>query len=361
MSEPVRILVITPTSKLGGTERNIALLADFLPRDRFTLSLATTFGTGDLVEHFRARGLEAEEFRYWENPLRIIALFDYVRRIRPHIIHSFLLRGNWISWALTRFNPEIQWIASERGLDAPRPPWKASANRFFLRTCRQVLAVSEPVREILLRRDGLRADQIEVLTGGIPPAVAALPEPDAWKSLARPRIVTLGHFRPEKNIGLSIRAFAEASRQGLAGSLILIGDGVERSSLEALAQELGVADRVFFAGNLLEGRRLLSHANVLILPSKEEGFPNVILEAWQAGLPVLSTDTPGAREISGPEEAACLVRESELPARLVTLLRSPEELAKLRARGAERVRNFGIEKVIDRLTELYERALHSRS
>jgi glycosyltransferase involved in cell wall biosynthesis len=359
MTQPARILVVTPTSKLGGTERNIALLADFLPRDRFTLSLATTFGTGDLVAHFRARGLEAEEFRYAENPSRIIGLFDYVRRIRPHIIHSFLLRGNWISWALTRFNPAIPWIASERGLDITRPEWKAGVNRLFLRSSKLVLAVSEPVREILIRRDRLDPAGIEVMTGGIPPAPPPLPEPDAWKALPRPRLVTLGHLRPEKNIGLSIRAFAAARRDGVAGSLVLIGDGVERSSLEALARELGVADLVHFAGNILEGRRLLSHADLLILPSKEEGFPNVILEAWQAGLPVLSTDTPGAREISGPDDAACLVAESALPSRLITILRSPAELQVYRERGAERVKLFGIERVIERLSGVYDRFLQA--
>ncbi len=352
-----RILIVTPTSKLGGAERNIALLADAMPRDRYQFSLATTFGTEDLNRKFKDLGLDAEEFRYFENPSRILDLFSYVKKIKPDLIHSFLLRGNWIAWALSRRFPDIPWIASERGLDILRPPWKARANRFFLSKANLVLAVSEPVKEILIKRDRLPESLIEVMHGGIPPALPSLPLP--WQKLSRPRLVTLAHLRSEKNVELSIKALAYIRSKGIDASLTLIGDGAERPKLTKLASGLNLD--VNFAGDLPEGRRLLSHFDLLIIPSKEEGFPNVMLEAWQAVLPVLSTDTGGAHEISGSGNAAYLVDEATLPQKLYELLSNPGELAQYAERGKKRVEDFSITRVVEQLTGIYDRFTSSRS
>lgn len=346
--EKKRILIITPDSKLGGAERNIALIAKHM-RATHQLFLATTFGTGDLLEKFRSAGHQAEEFRYFENPARIADLFEYVKTIRPEIIHSFLLRGNWIAWALTRRNPEIKWIASERGLELGRSAIKARANRFFLSKADRILAVSAAVRDILIARDGLEASKIQVMNGGIEEPDPPLPMP--WPELSRPRLVTLAHLRIEKNVELSIRTLKHLRDNGVPASLTLIGDGVERPRLEALARELGVD--VNFAGQVSDGRRLLSHFDLLIIPSKEEGFPNVMLEAWQAGIAVLSTDTGGAREISGSENAASLVAESDLPAEALRLLRSPDALKDLAERGKKRVRAFSIDRVVEQLSGIY--------
>jgi glycosyltransferase involved in cell wall biosynthesis len=356
------ILIITPSSTMGGAERNIALLAEHLPRDRFELSLATTFGSGDLTRRFRELGLVAEEFRYAENPLRWLDLYRFVKKTKPEIIHSFLLRGNWIAWALTRLIKGIPWIASERGLDITRPKWKAALNRFFLRKADLILAVSEPVRQILIDRDRLPPEKIEVLTGGVPPPQPPLPWPEVWPDLPRPRIVVLSHLRDEKNVGLAIAAFVEATKRGAAGSLTLMGDGAEREKLERMANESGLMravpapspnNRIFFAGRVLEGRRLLHHFDLLVLPSKEEGFPNVILEAWQAGIAVLSTDTPGARFIAGPEAAARLVEPNELHAHLAALIDDDAERKRLSELGRARVGEFEIERVIQRVITIW--------
>ncbi len=360
ISSPLRVLVITPTSKLGGTERNVALLARHLPKQVVRLSLATTFGTGDLVRRFHEEGLEAEEFRYAENPKRVMDLFAFARRIQPDIIHSFLLRGNWISWSIKRLRwaRPVPWVASERGLDIGRPPWKARINRFFLSSADRVLAVSDPVRSILIQRDRLAPERLEVLSGGVEPPGEPLEPLDGWESLERPRVVTLSHLRPEKNVALSLRAFAAAVRDGRPGSLALIGDGIEKRPLEALASSLGISGRVLFCGNVVDARRRLRHFDLLLLPSKEEGFPNVILEAWQAGIPALSTDTPGAREISGDGGAAFLASDLEIPSRLRELM-ADEALRREGARkGAERVRDFSIDRVVERLLGIYRDVLN---
>ncbi len=350
----MKVLIITPTSKLGGAERNIGLLARAMPRDRVTLALATTFGTGDLNRIFNGEGLEAEEFHYAENPLRVRDLYRYVARLQPDIIHSWLLRGNWIARGLKIAHPRIPWIAAERGLDITRPPWKARVNRALLASADRILAVSEPVRQILITRDKLDAGRIHVLPGGIPPVEPPLPLPAGTPPLSRPRLVGVGHLRAEKDQALSLHALAHVRQNGIPASLTLFGDGPERPRLDHLVRELGLQEAVHFAGNVLEARRMLSHFDLLVLPSKEEGFPNVILEAWQAGIPAFSTHTPGAAEISGPDRAALLVPAADFAPALLALLRDPGQLADLAARGSTRVLDFSIAKVVADLLGHYE-------
>lgn len=350
----VKVLIITPDSKLGGAERNMALLAQAVPRDRVTFSLATTFGTGDLVRIFQEQGLRAEEFDYRRSPGRLVDLRRFVEDVQPDLIHSWLLRGNWIASMLKASGIRAPWIAAERGLDITRPAWKATLNRQMLRGVDRVLAVSEPVRRILLDRDKLPAEIVHVLPGGVPRPDPPLPLPASFPDLPRPRLVGVGHLRPEKHQALTLEALAYVRSRGIPASLVLFGDGVERPALEERARSLGLAGVVYFAGNVLEARRMLSSFDLLVLPSKEEGFPNVILEAWQAGIPAFSTRTGGAVEIAGPAEAAMLVEPADFPASLARLLADPELMASLAARGRDRVRDFTIDSVVSRLLTHYE-------
>lgn len=350
----MKVLIITPDSKLGGAERNMALLAQSVPRDRVTFSLATTFGTGDLVRIYRDLGLRAEEFSYRSRPGRLLDLRRYVQDIQPDLIHSWLLRGNWIAALLRASGMHTPWIAAERGLDITRPAWKATLNRHMLAGADRVLAVSEPVRRILIERDKLPAGKVHVLPGGVPLPEPPLPVPSTLPDLPRPRLVGVGHLRPEKNQDLTLEALAHVRSRGIPASLVLFGDGVERPGLEERARALGLSGVVHFAGNVLDARRMLSSFDLLVLPSKEEGFPNVILEAWQAGIPAFSTRTGGALEIAGPDQAALLVEPADFPAALASLLADPARMAELAAKGRERVRHFTIDAVVERLLAHYE-------
>lgn len=102
-------------------------------------------------------------------------------------------------------------------------------------------------------------------------------------------IAAAGRFVPRKGLDLAIRATAR-----LPGAwLWLIGDGKERPALEALAAEQGITDRTRFIGWVDEPVHHLAAADALAFPSRHEPLGNVILDGWQAGLPVVSTRAEG--------------------------------------------------------------------
>lgn len=110
-----------------------------------------------------------------------------------------------------------------------------------------------------------------------------------------PRILTVGNLKPVKNHPLLLRAFALLQQPD--ARLMLLGQGQNEAALRQLAFDLGIADRVIFAGFHPDPTPFYDTADLFVLSSDHEGFGNVIVEALSAGLPVVSTDCP-----SGPAE-----------------------------------------------------------
>ena len=121
-----------------------------------------------------------------------------------------------------------------------------------------------------------------------------------------PRILTVGKLKEEKDQQLLFRAFAQLPRE-LDARLMIAGDGPLLGQLQSLAQELGVANRVLFPGHVADCWPLYASANLFVLPSREESFGNVLVEALHAGLPIVSTRTTGAAEVLGEGRFGILV------------------------------------------------------
>ena len=162
------------------------------------------------------------------------------------------------------------------------------------------VAVSAGVADDISAITGLRRQMFGVIHNPIPPR----PEPSAnsvsiaeslWSCPNGGRIVTVGSMKGAKNHPLLLCAFAQLDRPD--ARLMFVGDGEGREELVLLAKQLGVADRVIFAGFRHDPTPFYKSADLFVLSSDYEGFGNVIVEALAMGTPVVSTDCP-----SGPAE-----------------------------------------------------------
>ncbi len=142
--------------------------------------------------------------------------------------------------------------------------------------------------------------------------------------------------------------------------LWLAGDGPERAAYEALARELGLADRTRFLGWRQDRKALLEACDICVLPSRYEPFGTVIIEAWAAGRPLVATDADGARQYVHDGVDGLLCPRDDPPAladRLSRLLAEPGLAMRLAAAGLQRyAADFTRDIVITRLLESYQRA-----
>src|SRR5262249_26816503 len=119
-----------------------------------------------------------------------------------------------------------------------------------------------------------------------------------------PVALVLASLEPRKRVDLILRALA--SRMSAGGIQLLVGgDGPARGSLEALARRLGIADRVVFAGYIEDTPQAFIAGDLLVHAATVEGVPQVVIQAYAAGLPVAATEMVGLREVdAAPVEVA---------------------------------------------------------
>jgi glycosyltransferase involved in cell wall biosynthesis len=149
------------------------------------------------------------------------------------------------------------------------------------------------------------------------------------------KVVTVGRLVPWKQIDQLIEAVTECEDTGLA----IIGDGPERDRLEQLARAQNIADRIYFAGqrNREETLSLMAACDLFVLNSTYEGFPHVVLEAMDVGLPVVATAVGGTPEIVGDGTNGILIAPNAnglLSKTLLKLASSSAERQRL-AKGAK--------------------------
>ena len=172
----------------------------------------------------------------------------------------------------------------------------------------------------------------------------------------RPYILGLGNLMPHKGFDVLLRAYALLERPSV--DLIIAGTGREQSKLVSLANQLGIASRVRFTGQI-EGKQkvdLYRSSELFICPSRREPFANVILEAMASGLPIVAADVGGNRELVCHGEHGFLFPagdEAALAATLSQALADPAALARFRQATARRIRDFEWSVIAQEYLRLY--------
>jgi glycosyltransferase involved in cell wall biosynthesis len=140
-------------------------------------------------------------------------------------------------------------------------------------------------------------------------------------------------------------------------TLLLVGDGPERSNLEKRARELGVSERVLFAGYQADPKPYLAAMNLFVLPSRSEGLSISLLEAMSAGIPVAVTDVGANGEVVDQGRAGTILsdHESEWPDQIKSVLSDPNRLQAMSRMARERVeRDYSMDATLAGYEALYQ-------
>lgn len=158
--------------------------------------------------------------------------------------------------------------------------------------------------------------------------------------LDAPVVGTVGRLNEVKSQDVLIRAFAGVHARHPASHLLLVGDGPARQGLEQLAAQLKLADSIHFAGYQSEPHRFLQAMDLFALPSRMEGMPLAILEAWASKLPVVATRVGGVPKLVEDGKTGLLIEPGDcaaLQTRLELLIENPSFAIQLAEAGLDRV------------------------
>jgi N-acetylgalactosamine-N,N'-diacetylbacillosaminyl-diphospho-undecaprenol 4-alpha-N-acetylgalactosaminyltransferase len=314
-----KVLLIINSLEGGGAERVMCTLASALAEmeEHWTVSLVT-LDRGEDMYPLSSRVARIRLDSGGRLLSGILALLRLMRQDQPDVILSFLTRANCAAIVCSRLL-RIPCIISERvhttshfSSGGFRNLGKLMVRRLYPYADR-VIAVSQGVGDDLVRNYGVAAGRVVTIHNPIDLdriEQAARAEPSII--LPPDCIVAVGRLVPNKNFSMLLRSYADAN---VGGALAILGEGPERSALNALAAELGIADRTHMPGFAANPHAIVAQASFYVSSSNAEGFPNAMLEAMSLGRPVVATDCDSgpseilqsrtdARKVSSPTEAA---------------------------------------------------------
>jgi glycosyltransferase involved in cell wall biosynthesis len=356
--------------EVGGAEVLAARLARRLaPGYRFLFACLDELGS--LGRELRAEGFPIEVLGRrpgvdWRCARRLAA---FARAEGVDVLHAHQYTPFFYAAAGRRFGSTPPVLFTEHGRAFPDLPRRKRmlANRVLLRRRDRVMAVGETVRQALIRNEGLPPGRIEVIYNGIPLEPFEAPATPEARAAARAEIgvgpddlvaILVARLDYLKDHATAIRTIERVARRRPDARLVLVGEGLERASIEDLVHRLGVGENVRLLGRRTDVPRLLSAADVVLLTSISEGIPLTLIEAMAAGLPVVSTRVGGVPEVVVDGETALLAPSGDaeaLAGHILDLADDPGRRARMGLSGRRRAREqFSEGRMHQLYRDLYE-------
>jgi glycosyltransferase involved in cell wall biosynthesis len=317
-SEILRITFVIPSLGPGGAERVATLLANHWVGQRHDVTLITFGDPSDkpffkLQNSIAVRGLSASAAGrgLWagvrKNVARVLRLRALVKELHPDVVVAFMTEANVIAlWACSG----VPVVISERnqlnrpGLGIVHKLVRRASYTF----ARALVVQTEDIAEWARQRYRI---PIHI----IPNPIQLRPRRPLRKDGDVRFLVSLGRLVPQKGFDILIRSFGALAGRHPDWQLIIYGEGPDRTFLEHLRMESGYAERISLPGLTNDSVGALRQASLFVLPSRFEGYPNVLLEALAVGLPVVATACPGGTaEILKQGQHGMLVQPDDVSA-----------------------------------------------
>jgi glycosyltransferase involved in cell wall biosynthesis len=301
---PLRLLAYTDSRQVGGAELALGYLLGALAGEIEVGVLAVEPAVGEAIAAARTQ-TRVLTVPAPAGSLDRHALSAHVRAVRdfaPDIVHA----NQAFPWACGYGEVAGMLVRGVRvvavdhlPLAGAIPQVRVVARRLLARRLDAHVAVGERAARLVEEIVGLRLGSVRSVPNGVP-ATEIVAAPALAPS---PVIGSLGRLTRQKGYDLLVRALPDLPR----ATLVLVGDGPERTALEELASELGVADRLLVTGWTDDARSYLPTFDIFALPSRWEGMPLGILEAMHAGLSVLAADVGSVAEAVSDGESGYVV------------------------------------------------------
>lgn len=365
----MRVLqVITRGDDIGGAQAHVRELAHGLQRLGIEVLVAAG-GDGPFGDLIRHRGLPYHSLRHMtraihplKDPLALRELILLTRSFRPDLVAAHSSKAGWLARLAGRLThtPTCFTVHGWAFSEGVPQPWRSvyqTVEHLAAPLADRLITVSDYDRALALRSAVGRPEQLVTIYNG----VSDVPTPQVAPRAGPLTILMVARFAVPKDHSTLLRA--AALLPGGDWRLQFAGDGPLQRAAEALARELGVAQRVQFLGERSDVPALLAAADLFVLASRWEGLPICIIEAMRAGLPVIASDVGGVRELVAAGETGLLIPPGDpqtLAAALQRLIQNPELRQEMGSRGRQRFAcEFTAEVMVKQTLQVYEQVLRA--
>jgi len=365
----VKLLFLIHSLSAGGAERVLSTLANYWAEQGWEVTVATMASSqGDFYTlDNRITRHELSLTAKSRNPVsgllnnisRVMAIRKLLRDTRPDVAISMMTTANILLALASMGKRGLVTIGSER----THPPnavharfWKI-ARRYTYRWLSAVVVLSDESAKWLLEHTNTRH-------------VTTIPNPAVWPlpshtPLVEPprkppgycRLLTAGRLSQEKGYDLLIQAFSQLAPQFPNWQLVIIGDGPLRDDLKAQLTDARLTTQVLLPGRCGNLTAWYESADLYVLTSRFEGFPNTVVEAMSHGLSVVSFDcVTGPREIIRHDIDGVLVppeNVAKLTVALGDLMRNPAKREQLAIRATEVKARFAVQNIAQQWRDLF--------
>ena len=364
--EPVPIAFCITDLDAGGAERALVQIVTQLPGDEWRPKVFCLSGPGELMAPLEASGVPVECLRAksWRSFGVIRKLATGLRDWEPQLLQTFLFHAN-LAGRFAAWRARVPVVVCGLRVAERDAPWRMRLDRWSQRLVTHNVAVSRGVADFAVSKCGHDDEKLSVIPNGVDFDFFLRAAPSDLSSVGVPagaRVLTfVGRLHPQKAPELLVQAVAPRLKAERDLHLLLVGEGPLRSALEEQVAEFGLAEQVHLAGRQQNVAGMLKASTTLVLPSRWEGMPNVVLEAMAAGCPVIASDVEGSEELIENGRTGRLFScgsTSELAAAVDQNLDHPEAAHELAIQAQHSVREqFTWENVAQSYGRLYHNLL----
>ncbi|MGM0582455.1 MAG: glycosyltransferase [Bacteroidota bacterium] len=302
----MRIALVLPYLKAGGTERQASYIANYLKREGHEVVVISVEKKGSFEDLFDTKikylGIP---FRKINFPKIIYGIRRYVKNNKFDVIVNRAWSAHIISGTVSLLTniPLVTFLSGAIKFQNKNFV-KRQVHNFYLKRADKIISVSEASKENCKKCFDVKESQLEVVHNGIDieqVREASLSEIQSidYSEIGESsyKILFMGRLIPRKGLDILLKAVVEMNT-GKEVKVLVLGKGPKLADYKRMVNNFGIKDKVKFLGQKVNPFPYLAMSDLFVLPSREEGFPNALLEGMALGKPVIAADCDnGPREI----------------------------------------------------------------
>lgn len=303
LPKPIRVAFCITELDPGGAERALTQLVCGLDRTEWephVICLGPRGAFADVLESAGVPAICLNARGTFSVPRVLWQLTGELRRLRPALLQTFLFHANILGRIAARL-AGVKVVVSGLRVAEHRSAWYGRIDRWTNSLVNVNVCVSHGVATFSENEVGLRRSKLVVIPNAVDVDRFASATPADLTSFGIPSgsrvLISIGRLEHQKGIDVLIEAIPKIDSLPGDVHFLIVGNGPDAKRLQDQAAELGLNRCVHFANRRDDVPQLLASSTALILPSRWEGMPNVVLEAMAAGKPVIASRVEGVDEL----------------------------------------------------------------